>query len=173
MNTTEIHKQVQAARQGQLPRVIARMPSGWAVLGPNQFLPGYCLLLPDDNPLDPVGAVVPPHLNALSVPQRQAFLQDMTLLGDAVLEYTGALRINYEMLGNLEPALHAHVFPRYGNEPPALATKAVWLYDWEQVAVPFDPQRHQEAMMGIGATLLGVARRAGVEVEVNLTFAGG
>ena len=41
----------------------------------------------------------------------------MATIGDALLEVTGAFRINYEILGNLEPALHAHIIPRYLNEP--------------------------------------------------------
>ena len=45
--TTAIHRQVEAARRGELERVIARMLSGWAVLGDPQITRGYCLLLPD------------------------------------------------------------------------------------------------------------------------------
>jgi len=53
---TAIHRQVAAARAGTLPRVIARLASGWVVLGDPQVIRGYCLLLPDP---------VVPHLNAL------------------------------------------------------------------------------------------------------------
>jgi diadenosine tetraphosphate (Ap4A) HIT family hydrolase len=118
---TAIHRQVEAARNGSLPRVIARMASGWAVLGDPQITHGYCLLLPD-----PVVA----DLNALSGEVRRQFLDDMVKLGDAVLAETGAERINYEILGNVEPALHAHVIPRHAAEDPALRTKPVWLHDW-------------------------------------------
>ncbi len=106
---TAIHRQVEAARQGALARVIARMQSGWAVLGDPQITRGYCLLLPD-----PVVA----DLNALTGDPRRQFLDDMARLGDAVLLVTGAERINYEILGNVEPALHAHVIPRHANEAP-------------------------------------------------------
>jgi diadenosine tetraphosphate (Ap4A) HIT family hydrolase len=118
---TAIHRQVEAARNGELPRVIARMKSGWAVLGDPQITPGYCLLLPDP---------VVPDLNALSGDARRQFLDDMARLGDAVLEETGAERINYEILGNVEPALHAHVIPRHASEDPLLRAKPVWLHDW-------------------------------------------
>ena len=37
--------------------------------------------------------------------------------GDALLEVTDAYRINYEILGNSDAALHAHIIPRYKNEP--------------------------------------------------------
>src|SRR5690242_6281948 len=97
------------------------MTSGWAVIGDPQITRGYCLLLPDP---------VVPHLNALIAEEREQFLRDMTRLGDVVLAITGAERINYEILGNVEPALHAHVIPRHATEDPELRRKPVWLHDW-------------------------------------------
>jgi diadenosine tetraphosphate (Ap4A) HIT family hydrolase len=119
------------------------MPSGWAVLGEWQELEGYCLLYPDP---------VVPHLNAMTGKAREQFLHDMARLGDAVLKVTGALRINYEMLGNLEPALHAHVLPRYANEREELRTKPVWFYDWS-AGPQFDPARHRPLIEKIAAQL--------------------
>jgi diadenosine tetraphosphate (Ap4A) HIT family hydrolase len=63
---------------------------------------------------------------------RAQFLSDMALVGDAVMAATSALRINYAMFGNLEPALHAHVFPRYADEPAATRTAQPWALDWTQ-----------------------------------------
>jgi diadenosine tetraphosphate (Ap4A) HIT family hydrolase len=122
---TAIHRQVEAARNGELPRVIARMQSGWAVLGDPQITDGYSLLLADP---------VVPDLNALDGRARAAFLDDMVRLGDALLAETGAERINYEILGNVEPALHAHVIPRHASEDPELRKKPVWLHDWSKAA---------------------------------------
>ena len=140
---TQIHALVDQARAGELPRVIARLASGWAVLGERQVLRGYALLLPDP---------VVPHLNALSMAERQQFLHDMTRLGDAVLQVTGAVRINYEMLGNLEPALHAHVVPRYVTEAAELATKPIWFYDWNRAPI-FDGERDRELLAALAAAL--------------------
>lgn len=119
---TAIHRRVQRLRDGVDPTLIARLPSGWAVFGERQFLRGYALLLPD-----PVVA----DLNALEGEQRLQFLDDLARLGDALLAVTGALRINYAIFGNLEPALHAHLVPRYRDEDPALATAHPWAYDWQ------------------------------------------
>ena len=127
--STAIHRRVAACRAGTDPTVIARLPSGWAVMGDPQVLRGYCLLLPDP---------VVPHLNALPPAGQAAFLADLARLGRAVLEVTGALRINYAMFGNLEPALHAHVHPRFADEPESLRTAHPWAYDWA-VARRFDP----------------------------------
>lgn len=118
--TTMIHRRVEAARAGTNLTVICRMPSGWAVLGDQQFLPGYSLLLPDP---------VVPGLNDLDDAARAAYLRDMVIIGDALLEVTGAWRINYEILGNTEPALHTHIIPRYRSEPDERRRMPVWFYD--------------------------------------------
>ena len=123
---TAIHRRVEACRAGRDPTCIARLPSGWAVLGDPQVIEGYCLLLPDP---------VVPHLNAMPADAQAAFLADMARLGRAVLEETGAVRINYAMFGNLEPALHAHVFPRRHDEPEALRTAHPWAWDWSRARV--------------------------------------
>lgn len=141
--TTQIHEQVSAAAAGTLARVIARLPSGWAVLGDPQILPGYTLLLPDPVVTD---------LNALTGAARHAFLADMARLGDAVLAVTGAERVNYEMLGNVEPALHAHVIPRYEWEIPARRRTSVWLHDWTE-APPFAIEGHRALLRALAARL--------------------
>jgi diadenosine tetraphosphate (Ap4A) HIT family hydrolase len=69
-------------------------------------------------------------LNALDGAARDRFLSDLGRLGQAVLEATQALRINYAIFGNLEPALHAHVHPRFADEPAQLRTQNPWAYDW-------------------------------------------
>jgi diadenosine tetraphosphate (Ap4A) HIT family hydrolase len=129
---TAIHRQVELCRAGKDPAAIARMPSGWAVMGRRQVLRGYCLLLPDP---------VVPHLNALEAAARDRFMADLGRLGDATLAVTGALRINYAIFGNLEPALHGHVLPRYADEPAEMRTANPWAYDWS-LAPEFDEQAY-------------------------------
>lgn len=101
--------------------MVAKVRSGWVVLGERQVFPGYCLLLPDP---------VVDHLNALERTPREQFLSDMALIGDALLAATAATRINYAMFGNLEPALHAHIFPRHAAEPLATRTAHPFALDW-------------------------------------------
>lgn len=131
---TAIHRLVEACRTGNDPCVIARMTSGWAVMGQKQVLRGYSLLLPDP---------VVPHLNAMPRAARDQFMGDLGQLGEAVQAATGALRVNYAIFGNLEPALHAHVHPRYADEPQAMRSANPWSYDWS-VAPPFDAAIHGE-----------------------------
>ena len=131
---TVIHRQVADAREGREPRVVARLFSGWALFGERQFVRGYVLLLPDP---------VVPSLNALGSQQRTQYLLDMTRVGDALLKVTGAARINYAIFGNQDPALHAHIVPRYLDEPEKLRTDHPWAYNWD-AAPAFDRAAYQE-----------------------------
>jgi diadenosine tetraphosphate (Ap4A) HIT family hydrolase len=131
--TTLIHQRVETARAGTNPTVICRVPSGWVMLCDMQFLRGYCILNPDP---------VVPDLNALNRQQRADYLCDMALVGDALMDVTGAYRINYAICGNSEPALHAHIVPRYMTEPAQLRKGLPWSYSQELMsATPFDYER--------------------------------
>lgn len=144
---TAIHRMVQDAREGREPRTAARLASGWVLFGERQFVRGYVLLLPDP---------VVPTLNDLEAPARVQFLDDMAAIGDALLAITPAVRINYAMFGNAEPALHAHVVPRYAGEPEALRTAHPWAYDWA-AAPAWSQQEHGE----LAAALRGALARLG------------
>ncbi len=134
--STLIHQRVEMARAGKNPSVICRMPSGWAVLADRQATPGYTILLSDPVALD---------LNALSLEDRVTYLRDMSLVGDALLEATGAALINYEILGNTERALHAHIVPRYANEPDEQRRRPIWFSDMDK-APKLDLEHDKELM---------------------------
>lgn len=106
-------ERIDLLEEGKNPLVIARMRSGYAVMGDSQFLRGYCLL---------IAVPMVKKLNDLSGEHRTAFLDDMAKLGDAVLGATDAVRINYSIYGNLDPFLHAHIIPRYKDEAEAYRT---------------------------------------------------
>jgi diadenosine tetraphosphate (Ap4A) HIT family hydrolase len=121
MTITAIHAMVERCRAGEAITLVGRVSSGWVVMGERQVLPGYCLLLPDP---------VVPHLNVLPPMLRDQFMSDMALIGDALLAVTGSVRINYAIFGNVEPALHAHIFPRDSAETEATRTAQPWALDW-------------------------------------------
>lgn len=117
-----IEQRVDAARRGENPYVIAKLPSGWLCIGDTQPLRGYCVLLADP---------IVPSLNALSEPQRIRYSLDVIRAGDALLVVAGAARINYETLANAEPSLHTHIIPRYADEPDdRRRMPPMMAYDW-------------------------------------------
>lgn len=139
-----------AAERGENPLVIARMPSGFAVIGDTQFLPGYCVLL---------AAPQVAHLSDLPLAARRRYLLDMALLGEAVeraCRDDGLRRINYEILGNTDTFVHAHVFPRYEWEPADLLPGPVWGYPrdrWTSPEYAYAEERHGALRGRIAAEL--------------------
>jgi diadenosine tetraphosphate (Ap4A) HIT family hydrolase len=143
MPLTTIEILVERCRKGELPAAIAKLPSGWAVMGERQVLPGYCLLLPDPSV---------PHLNALAPAARTQFLSDMALIGDVLLAITAAARINYAIYGNVDPVLHAHIFPRDNAEPESTRTAQPWALDWGAAPLYSDAM-HGDFKRRVGAEL--------------------
>lgn len=138
------------------------MRSGFAVIGDTQFLPGYSLLLTDDPQLD--------HPTDLPWAARRDFFFDLSLLGEAVLNITreaGAIRINYEVLGNGWHHLHGHVHPRYGWEAPDRITYPVWRYPEATRDAPeheYRDEQHGELRAKITSDLERVMQAAYAEL---------
>ncbi|MCL2114092.1 MAG: hypothetical protein FWH31_09170 [Streptococcaceae bacterium] len=127
-----------SAKNGTNPMVMVEMKAGFAVFGDVQFLPGYCVLLPKHEIF---------QLNELPLVERTQFLSDMALLGDAIIAACKPLRVNYDVLGNSDQFLHAHIFPRYDWEEPSRRAKPVWLYDeanWYNEDTAYQPENHDE-----------------------------
>lgn len=115
---------------------LIKLKSGIAHIGNIQFLPGYCVLFADPKVAS---------LQDLDRQQKADFLLDMALLGDAITAVCKPLRINYGILGNSYPFLHAHLFPRYEWEPDELRTGNVWRYPetyWTNPVHAFDAHTH-------------------------------
>jgi diadenosine tetraphosphate (Ap4A) HIT family hydrolase len=140
-----------SALRGENPLVMSRMPSGFAVIGDTQFLPGYSLLLTDDPSAN--------HLTDLDWPHRKQFLSDLALLGEAVeraCKPNRLRRMNYEILGNLLPVLHGHVFPRYEWEASQFVTGEFGRYPKETRDAPehaYSDEKHGELRAAITAEL--------------------
>ena len=142
---TIIHERVDLARQGKNPAVICRLRSGWVVLGDDQRLKGYSLLLADP---------IRDNLNELPPPERQQFLMDMTFVGDALMEVLKPSLINYAILGNTDRALHVHIYPRYDSEEPDKRRTSPIIYHWLKMPyVPFDVARDASLIAGIRQAL--------------------
>ncbi|MGW1752533.1 HIT family protein [Streptomyces sp. NPDC002092] len=141
-----------AALRGENPTVLRRLESGFAAIGDVQFLPGYSVLLADDPGVQ--------RLSDLPKAKRLSFLSDMDKLGEAVERACLQLdpefrRVNLEILGNTDPFLHAHVWPRFEWEPAELVGKPVWLYPgdrWSDERFRLGPQ-HDALRGAIGSEL--------------------
>ncbi|MGX7023801.1 HIT family protein [Vagococcus hydrophili] len=138
---------IKSAQNGTNPMLIKELKGGFLVFGDVQFLPGYCVLLPKKEIHS---------LNDLSLQERSLFLLDMSIIGDALIEVLKPLRINYDILGNTDNYLHAHIFPRYQWEDEQRRKMPVWLYDssnWSNPETAYQPSKHDEIRKNILAYL--------------------
>ena len=71
-------------------------------------MPGYVCL---------VSRVHAVELHDLSAEQAASFMHDAQAVSRALSRVTGAVKINYEIHGNILPHLHMHFFPRYPGDP--------------------------------------------------------
>ncbi|MFD9356384.1 HIT family protein [Streptomyces sp. NPDC060031] len=141
-----------SAHRGENPTVLRHLDAGFAVIGDRQFLPGYSLLLTDDPAVT--------RLSDLPRARRAAYLSDMERLAEAVEGACRRLdpafrRVNIEILGNTDPYLHAHIWPRYDWEPADLVRIPVWLYEeeyWRSPEHQLGP-RHDALRVAIGEEL--------------------
>lgn len=145
-----------SAARGENPTVLVELQSGYAVIGDVQFLPGYCVLLGKH-----------PRVKALAdMPRRERvrFLADADLLATAVERACraadpGFRRTNIDILGNADPFVHAHIWPRYDWEPENLVWRPVWLYDlanWRDPTTALGTQ-HDELRASIASHLRSLA----------------
>lgn len=146
--TGAISRRVARARSGDDPELLARMPSGHAVLAKHQpaAIRGSCMLLPDPVVASP---------NDLAPEARARFFRDLVLLGDAILEATGAERVNYLVLCNQVPELHGHCVPRFASEDPFLRRQGPFeAYDFAAAPVADARGADRELHAALQAALL-------------------
>lgn len=89
-------------------RYIAKIPSAHVGLYDDNRYPGRCLV------------VYPTHINHFEEkPQlgMYEFMESVQDVGSIIKDLTGADRINYAILGNAVPHVHAHVIPRFKTDP--------------------------------------------------------
>ena len=94
--------------------IVWKFPHSVAVLGPWQYFTGYCMLISRDHAAE---------LSQLGE-KRAAFLHEMSLLAEAIEVCFRTHKLNYELLGNVVPHMHWHLFPRSADDPDRL--RPVW-----------------------------------------------
>ena len=77
-------------------------------LATNQAVPGYCILVARRHVREPYE--LPPA-------EQAAYFRDLLRAGRALEHAFGAVKMNFEILGNALPHLHCHIKPRYYGDP--------------------------------------------------------
>lgn len=109
------------------PYFVKELETGYVVIGDNQHFKGYTLFLYKDHKTE---------LFHLEPTQKMKFLEEMSIVAEAVSKTFNAEKMNYELLGNGDTHLHWHLFPRvngdlgkYGNNGKG----PVWWYPMQKM----------------------------------------
>jgi diadenosine tetraphosphate (Ap4A) HIT family hydrolase len=94
------------------PVEIARLRASRWLLGANQYIRGYSVLMLDRHAIE---------LHDLSPDLRQAFTEDIADAARASARVLDPIKMNIEMQGNVVPHLHCHLKPRFPDDRPGHA----------------------------------------------------
>ena len=127
-------------RQGQIergenPYFVCALSTGYVVLGDHQRFEGYTLFLCKRHITE---------LYQLPWGFRTRFLQEMSLVAEAVAAVYRPEKMNYELLGNGDTHLHWHLFPRVSGDTPQPGP-VWWLPREEMWNDAYRPSREQLA----------------------------
>jgi diadenosine tetraphosphate (Ap4A) HIT family hydrolase len=131
---------IERIRGAAFPDWIADLPRSWLTLGDAQFYRGYCVLLAKHHVTE---------LHAMPRGEAHELLDEILAVGRTLAEVLRPLKLNYECLGNQEPHVHWHIFPRYLKDSMRLAP--VWQRPEADRKISLEPSARAE--------LIGTIRR--------------
>jgi diadenosine tetraphosphate (Ap4A) HIT family hydrolase len=109
---------IERIRDGKFPDFIAELDHSYVILGDAQFYRGYCILFAKHHERE---------LFLLPRGEALALSDELCSVAEAINTVVQPFKLNYECLGNSEPHIHWHVFPRYQSEEEDLRVGPVWL----------------------------------------------
>jgi len=138
MRKNIIQERIELIKNGENPFFIAELQTGYVVIGDHQRFRGYTLFLSKSSATE---------LHQLDDKTRLVFLEEMSLVAESVWEAFKPDKLNYELLGNGDPHMHWHIFPRYKDDG---VKGAVWWLPLKEMKVVLSDKE----MKKIKATLI-------------------
>jgi diadenosine tetraphosphate (Ap4A) HIT family hydrolase len=114
-------------KSGNNPYFVKELETGYVVLGDNQHFKGYTLFLAKEHKTE---------LFQLEYKTKVKFLEEMSIVGEAVFRAFEAEKVNYELLGNGDAHVHWHLFPRKEGDIENFGMNGhgpVWWYPMEKI----------------------------------------
>lgn len=123
-----ICNRIEMIKKGENPYFVKELETGYIVIGDNQHFYGYALFLYKNHKYT--------ELFQMDMEERTKFMQEMTIVAEAVSKAFKPEKMNYELLGMGDAHLHWHLYPRvegdienYGNH----GRGPVWWYPMEKM----------------------------------------
>lgn len=119
---------IEMIKNGTNPYFVKELETGYVVIGDNQHFYGYTLFLYKDHSKT--------ELFQLNMQERKKFLEEMSIVAEAVSNAFEPEKMNYELLGMGDAHIHWHLYPRrkgdienYGNNGKG----PVWWYPMDKM----------------------------------------
>lgn len=102
-------ERIEMVKQGTNPYHVTELETGYVVIGDHQHFKGYTLFLCKQHV---------PELHHLPLSFKLKYLEEMSLVAEAVYNVFKPEKMNYELLGNGDAHVHWHLFPRVTGDTP-------------------------------------------------------
>ncbi len=118
---------IEMIKKGENPYFVKELETGYVVIGDHQHFWGYTLFLCKRHCVE---------LFELETEFKKKYLEEMSLVAEAVSRAFKCEKMNYELLGNGDTHLHWHLFPRVSGDIEDYGNKGrgpVWWYPMEKM----------------------------------------
>ncbi|MBF1726694.1 MAG: HIT family protein, partial [Streptococcus sp.] len=110
------------------PHFVKELETGYVVIGDGQYFKGYTLFLAKEHVTE---------LHQMEYETKIKFLEEMSIVQEAVAKAFQAEKMNIELLGNGDAHVHWHLFPRKAGDMKGYGHNGrgpVWWVPWEEMS---------------------------------------
>ena len=119
---------IELIKQGKNPHFVKELETGYVVIGDGQYFKGYTLFLAKEHVTE---------LHQMEYATKIKFLEEMSIVQEAVAKAFQAEKMNIELLGNGDAHVHWHLFPRKAGDMQEYGHNGrgpVWWVPWEEMS---------------------------------------
>lgn len=123
-----ICERIELIKQGKNPHFVKELETGYVVIGDGQYFKGYTLFLAKEHVME---------LHQMEYETKIKFLEEMSIVQEAVAKAFQAEKMNIELLGNGDAHVHWHLFPRKAGDMKGYGHNGrgpVWWVPWEEMS---------------------------------------
>jgi len=123
-----ICERIELIKQGKNPHFVKELETGYVVIGDGQYFKGYTLFLAKEHVTE---------LHQMEYETKIKFLEEMSIVQEAVAKAFQADKMNIELLGNGDAHVHWHLFPRKAGDMKGYGHNGrgpVWWVPWEEMS---------------------------------------
>ena len=123
-----ICERIELIEQGKNPHFVKELETGYVVIGDGQYFKGYTLFLAKEHVTE---------LHQMEYETKIKFLEEMSIVQEAVAKAFQAEKMNIELLGNGDAHVHWHLFPRKAGDMKGYGHNGrgpVWWVPWEEMS---------------------------------------